>query len=282
MISDIARYLLLLYSTLSPLQQSFLNTFLDNGVRSDGRLFSACRPTTIITSGVLTRNAAGSALATIGSTQVMAAVSLQVGIPAAGYAENGDLVVTSPLHATWLERVLVESKMIDLNSLSIVPARAAWRLQVVVMVLNDDGNVRDTMLLAAVAALRNTILPKTVVDKNGVVSLVDENEEDGKDITKGTTEEQSLCATSTDIPIPLTVGFIRDNNSANETRLLVDPNAMEEKLCDSSCCMVMNASSGEVANCDLQGTISISSQQLALVAQMAKGRAKELVDIMTN
>jgi len=254
--------------------QSFLNTFLEKDVRCDGRMFSQCRSTTI-TSGVVTRNAAGSALVCIGSTQILAAVSLQVGTPAAGFMESGDLVVTSPQHSTWLERVLRESGLVDLNALSIISGNAAWRLQVMVMILNDDGNTRDAMLLASVAALRNTTLPDTVVDKSGVVCMVESERGSGG----GDDAKTPLCALSKDIPIPLTVGFITTSDSEN-TLLLVDPSVLEEKLCESTCCMLVNSSTQDVVNCELSGSIAITSQQLALVAQMAQGRAQELTSLL--
>lgn len=250
--------------------QAFLNTFLDNNVRPDGRLMKMCRKTTI-TKGVLTRNASGSSLVTLGSTQVMAATSLLVGTPAAASPQSGDLIVTSPQYSTWLQRVLRESGIVNLSAtaLCIVHARAAWRIQILVQVLNDDGNVRDAMLLAAVAALQDTILPKTVVDKNGIVHIVEDKSEND--------DERRLCGESTDIPIPLTVGFIRHDK---EVLFLVDPSLLEEQECDSSCCMVVNTASGEIVNCELAGNLSISSQQLALVAQMAKGRAQELMELL--
>lgn len=265
-------YLLIFTPTL----QAFLNTFLQNKVRSDGRLFSACRPTTI-TSGVVTRNAAGSALVCIGSTQVLGAISLQVGTPAAGYSQQGDLVVvTSSQYNTWLERVLLESGMVDLTSLSILTAKAAWRIQVVLTILNDNGNVRDAMLLAAVAALRDAVLPRTSIDKNGVVSLVVHESINESDINK----QERLCVDSMNIPIPLSVGFIT-NNTNNKTIILVDPTTLEQELCESTCCLVLNASNPRnVINCELSGSVGLSSQQLALVAQMAQGRAQEVAKLM--
>ena len=86
-------------------------------------------------------------------------------------------------------------------------------------------------------------------------------------------------ATLSNIPIPLSVGILQLHKM--EKLLLVDPTRMEEEHCDSSCCIVVNANSNHVVNCELSGSLSISSQQLALVAQMARGRALELVDLLT-
>mmetsp|Transcript_7918 Transcript_7918/g.14408 ORF Transcript_7918/g.14408 Transcript_7918/m.14408 type:complete len:294 (+) Transcript_7918:49-930(+) len=257
--------------------KAFLTTFLENKVRPDGRVFLSSRPTSI-TTGILTRNAVGSALVTIGNTQVLAAISLLVGTPAAEFGEYGDLTVTSSHYATWLERVLRTSGlMLDLKSLCILPNKAAWRVQVILQVLNDDGNIRDCMLLAAVAALLNARLPPVVVDKDGIVSIqVDDEKED---------HFAKVCGDSStnNIPIPLTVGFLQLDKK--EMTLLVDPTQLEEEHCDSTCCIVVtgaNMNSNQVVNCEVSGRVSISSQQLALVAQMAKGRARELLELLTS
>ena len=131
---------------------------MESKVRPDGRVLGASRKTSI-TTNILTRNAAGSSLVTIGNTQVLAAISLLVGTPAADFGDCGDLIVISSHYSTWLERVLRTSGLMDFQSLCILPNKAAWRVQVILQVLNDDGNVRDGMLLAAVAALLDAKLP---------------------------------------------------------------------------------------------------------------------------
>jgi exosome complex RNA-binding protein Rrp42 (RNase PH superfamily) len=273
--------------------KAFLTTFLENKVRPDGRLFLSSRPTSI-TTGILTRNAAaGSALVTMGNTQVLAAISLLVGTPAAEFGEDGDLTVittsSSHYYATWLERVLRTSDLMMLDmkkSLCILPNKAAWRVQVILQVLNDDGNIRDCMLLAAVAALSNAKLPPVVVDKqDGIVSIVQEDENHFVTKLCGGDDDSS----TNNIPIPLTVGFVQLDNKKEEMTILVDPTRLEEEHCDSTCCIVvtagaannMNNTTNRVVNCEVSGRVAISSQQLALVAQMAKGRARELFELLT-
>jgi exosome complex RNA-binding protein Rrp42 (RNase PH superfamily) len=227
----------------------------------------------------------------MGNTQVLAAISLLVGTPDAEFGEDGDLTVitttpsSSHYYATWLERVLRTSDLMMLDmkkSLCILPNKAAWRVQVILQVLNDDGNIRDCMLLAAVAALSNAKLPPVVVDKqDGIVSIV-QKEDENHFVTK-------LCGgdlSTNNIPIPLTVGFVQLDNKKEEMTILVDPTHLEEEHCDSTCCIVVtaggsNMNSNQIVNCEVSGRVSISSQQLALVAQMAKGRARELLELLT-
>ena len=202
----------------------------------------------------------------LGHTQVVATTTLLVGTPAAGHASRGDLVVNSPHKATWLQRVLMESDLVDFERLSIVQGQSAWRLQVVLVVLNDDGNLSDAMLLAAVAALRDTMLPNTMVDKEGVVH-----------IAQG--ESTSLCAAVCNLPIPLTAGFVKNVND-NEL-LLVDPTKLEqEHAVESTLTMVVSSETKEIVNVDLAGSVAVSAQQLALVAQMALGRAQEVASLL--
>lgn len=207
---------------------------------------------------------------TLGNTQVLAAVSLQVGTPAAGFPNFGDFTLTTPMYSTYIKRVLHDSKLVNMEALVIIPAKAAWRLQVVCLVLNNDGNIRDGMLLASMAALRDTRLPTTSIDKDGVVCIVEASDK---------TNMTRLCDTTTsnNIPIPLTVGFVKTCN--NEIILLVDPDSLEQEQCDSTCCMVVNGD-GQVVNVELSGSLSISSKQLALVAQMAMGRAREIQGLL--
>lgn len=228
---------------------------------------------------------------------MLAAISLLVGTPAAEFGEDGDLTVitttssSSHCDATWLERVLRTSDLMMLDmkkSLCILPNKAAWRVQVILQVLNDDGNIRDCMLLAAVAALSNAKLPPVLVDKqDGIVSIVQE-EDENHFVTK-------LCggdddSSTNNIPIPLTVGFVQLDNKKEEMTILVDPTRLEEEHCDSTCCIVVTAGAANnmnnttnqiVNNCEVSGRVAISSQQLALVAQMAKGRARELFELLT-
>jgi exosome complex component RRP43 len=116
----------------------------------------------------------------LGATQVLATVTLTTGQPSAESSLLGDLImsVVSPeshqksyvsVVGSWMQRVLVDSGFVDASSLCIVPGKSAWRLQVVSCVLCDDGNVADAALLAAVAALKDTMLPSVTVDSKGTV-----------------------------------------------------------------------------------------------------------------
>jgi exosome complex RNA-binding protein Rrp42 (RNase PH superfamily) len=253
--------------------------FVSNNVRSDGRLFHKCRATTV-TVGVLMRNTVGSALVCMGHTQVVAAITLQVGTPSPAVScsgsgdtndGGGDLVVYSQVDSTYLERILCTC--LCPKSLVIIPQKSAWRLQIVIQVLNDNGNVRDASLIAALAALKNTKLPTTQVDRDGIVSILETG-------GGGGVGGMPPLILSTTVGIPLTVGILRHDNDDDDKRgeiILVDPTTEEEQLVETKLTMVVT-SCGKVSNVELAGRITF--QQLTLVAKMAQGRAQEIMQLL--
>lgn len=63
------------------------------------------------------------------------------------------------------------SKIIDFNSMSIVPGKAVWVFHLTVICLSDDGSLLDSCLLSAVGALKNTKIYQTIVGEKGVVKI---------------------------------------------------------------------------------------------------------------
>jgi len=58
------------------------------------------------------------------------------------------------------------SNIVPVESLCIQPAKSVWVLYVDAICINFDGNALDAALLAMVAALRNTTLPKARWDED--------------------------------------------------------------------------------------------------------------------
>jgi exosome complex RNA-binding protein Rrp42 (RNase PH superfamily) len=134
-----------------------------------------------ISSSLKHSNVAGSAMIHLGNTIVLSAVTLQVGQPMAGWhPEWGDVMVQmewannnttntnnnntasfATKTALWIQRCLLSSQMLEVSQLCLLPGYAAWRLHLTLLVLQDDGNLADASLLAAVAALMDTRLPAT-------------------------------------------------------------------------------------------------------------------------
>ena len=277
--------------------------------RPDGRIFNQARPTSVV-AGVLQKNALGSALVTLlqppttvttssnhhhnhnihnnnKTTHVLAGVTADVGQPR---STAGDLRVTllpSQHHAaleSWLQRIL-RTVVIDPEQLGIVPGRAAFGLDVTISILNQNGNIRDACLLAAVAALLDTTLPPIVVAEHGrVYTLPNDDDASLERVPPQFKTVLSKQIVPTLIPVPLSMGNIRlavhnknknkntddtegdtsdqDNNNNNNNNneeeddsstprqtqqdyWLVDPSEEEEGVCDGSICVVVNAQQPE-------------------------------------
>lgn len=282
------------YQLIDP--KGFLRKFTDDNVRPDGRPLHAARPTTIV-KGVLPRNSHGSSLVRLGETQVLAAITLLVGTPGASSPEHGDVEVrlsVGPLCSgrydlsgrlmqtesssssggggggsisdpeaveSFVQRTIRSSEALDLVQLGLERGRSAWRIRVGLLALNHDGNMEDSCLLAAMAALADLKLPRTKVEEDGIVRIVpgpnSENCADG-----GT--KLRLCK----VPIPLTIGVF-------DGKMLVDLTAQEEAVCRGSVTAVVTTDE-EVVSLTKLGAAGLKATELAACVTLAFGRAKEL------
>jgi len=156
-------------------RQTYISLY-ERGLRADGRSIHAPRSITIKT-GVLDK-AEGSAQVSLGNTQVLVGVKVELGQPFKDTPNQGVLVVhaenvplASPIFepgppdenaielARVIDRSLREVKAVDLESLVIRVGEKVWNLWVDVYVLDHDGNLFDASMLAAMAALATTRIP---------------------------------------------------------------------------------------------------------------------------
>lgn len=217
-----------------------------------------CRPTKI-SAGLLQLHTVGSSLVRLGNTQVLCGITLQIGVPS--IPNQGDIVVTAPSSQEELQRILMD--MMDLSSLGISEGQAAWRLQVSLQVLQDDGNIWDASFLAAIAALQNTRLPATQRnEKAGTMEILEDDTDEGSPLKFHYT------------PVPLTVGIYYDEDD-EKTHLLADPTPQEEHLLEG--CMTMVVSDDdEIVHLQHSSKVGLGRDQLAVCAHMAYGRGKEI------
>ena len=212
-----------------------------NGIRADQRAVNQQRALTITTNPFISKDATeggvvvvGSSLVHLGDTHMCCAVTLQVGTPSPMSPEQGDVdfeVTLGPLCSPkydqrgkpedayeleqLLETVLKRSSgMLDLRDLCIERERLAFQLGVRVLCLSAAGNLQDTAILAAVAALRDVRLPAIEIETEvgmengpGQVRL-------SRDSTKSRPLNLQCC------PIPATVGVFQQT-------LLLDPSHAE-------------------------------------------------------
>ena len=163
--------------------KKYVEAVLLNGERIDGRKFDEFRKHIEVSYDV-SNKAEGSARVKIGKTEVIAGVKMDVGKPYTDSADKGNLIMgverlpisnpeffPGPPNAETIElariidRGIRESGMIDLKKLCIREGELVWNVIIDVYTINDDGNLIDASALAAIAALKNAVLPELVDDK---------------------------------------------------------------------------------------------------------------------
>ena len=233
-----------------PLQ--YYRQFLSKGLRPDGRTLLQRRHISIRAGAVTTAN--GSCLTKIGATSVLAAIKLEVSAPLNATPTAGFLEVSvqlTPLCSPrfkvgkpsdeafalqqHLQRILVGGHVIDLEQLCIEEGKAVWNVKLDVLCLNHDGGCDDAALLAAVGALKNLTLPRTITkveDANqssrGIIVEIDDNDNNNNKGAQNSSTQLSIGG----MPMPLTYGRF-------EGKWIVDPTAEEEEWMDSTVTVVV-------------------------------------------
>ncbi|MDW8083698.1 MAG: exosome complex protein Rrp42 [Candidatus Caldarchaeum sp.] len=171
----------------------------------------------------------GSALVSLGKTKILTGIKVEVGSPFPDRPNEGVFTVNAellPLASKSFEpgppderaielsrivdRVIRESKAIELDKLSLIPGQKVYMIYIDCYVLDYDGNYFDAAVLSAVAALATMTLPVYRVS-DGKVELVPG-------------ERTKLPLRS--IPVSVTMGLIRD-------KIVVDPIPAEEEVADT-------------------------------------------------
>jgi len=222
----------------------YLERFLAENVRLDGREFAEWRDASVNVGSISTAD--GSALVRLGDTTVVCGVKAEIAEPELDIPEHGFLVPNLDLPAICspkfkpgppteeaqvlsdrLNEVFVASGIVPLSSLCIEPGKAVWVLYVDATCINYDGNAFDATLLAMVAALRNTQLPKATFDP-----------ETGR----------TICSRKTKIPLqisrlPLSMSF----GIFDSAHVLADPTSFEEPLLDTTLSVAVDETGGLVS-----------------------------------
>lgn len=203
-----------------------IKLLLKSETRLDGRKPLEIRKPLKVEYGVIS-TAEGSAKVTLGETQVIVGVKLELGEPYPDIPNQGTMIVGAELlplsnpefesgppgiHAVELARVvdrgIRESKVIDFKKLCIKKGELVWTLLIDIVPLNDAGNLQDASAIATLAALKDTVFLKLEGNK-----AVFEEKTDKKLEVKGD-------------PIAITVIKIGDH-------FIVDPLIEEEKAIEA-------------------------------------------------
>jgi exosome complex component RRP42 len=259
--------------TISNLTKQKLRKMFSEGKRFDSRGLSDYRD--IEVTYEVSNKAEGSSRVTLGKTEVIAGVKLQVGEPYPDSPNKGNLMVSGdllPLASPRFEsgppkfnaielprlvdRAIRESGMIEFDKLCIEKGEKVWTVIIDIYPINDDGNLIDAASIAAMAALKQTVLPE--LDKDGKINY-----------EKKTTKKLPL---SKEIA-PISFSFFKLGDS-----LILDPTREEEEACDARVTFGISKWNGQymLNSCQKKGEAALSKEEVAEIMKVIPKKFDEL------
>jgi len=241
---------------------------LDKGTRLDGRKALDYRKPIKVEYG-FTKTAEGSAKVTIGETEVLAGVKVELGTPYPDRPGEGTIIVGAELLplsnpefesgppgiqaveiARVVDRGIRESKTIDFKQLCIKEGEKVWLILIDVVTLNDAGNLFDASALAAIAAVQDMAFPKFDGEK------VDYKEKSSKKLKLK------------HIPLSVTICKIGDH-------FIVDPTSDEEKMIDARL-SVATLEDGTLCAMQKGGEDELTAEDIMKMIEIGIEKGKEL------
>lgn len=222
-----------------------------------------------------TKTAEGSAKVTLGETEVLVGVKMEVGQPYPDKQDEGTIIVGAELiplsnpnfesgppgiQAVELARVvdrgIRESNTVDFKKLCIKKGEKIWMAAIDIVTLNDAGNLFDASALGAYAALQDTVFPKL---------------EDDKIVRKErTTKKLSLK----NAPVSVTVCKIG-------SKLIIDPTSEEEKVIDARL-TVASLEDGTLCALQKGGDYALTEEDIATMIEIGIEKGNELRGALKN
>uniref|UniRef100_A0A3P9JMW5 Ribosomal RNA-processing protein 43 n=1 Tax=Oryzias latipes TaxID=8090 RepID=A0A3P9JMW5_ORYLA len=258
------------FKTAEPLEYHM--SFLKENCRPDGRELSEFRTTTLNIGSISTAD--GSALVKLGSTTVICGIKAELANPTVEAPGKGYIVPNVDLpplcssrfrpgppgeqaqaSSQFIADVIESSEIIRPEDLCIDRGKLCWVLYCDIMCLDYDGNILDACIIALLAALKNTRLPKVTVNKVTCKPEIDLKERHELPVHKH----------------PVGTSFCIFQDSI----LIVDPTADEESLSTSRLSVVTDE---EERLCSLHkpGGTSLSAEKLQTCINRATGRQREI------
>lgn len=253
---------------MSEASKDHIKSLLKAGTRLDGRKPLEFRKPFKVESGVIS-TAEGSAKVTLGETEVLVGVKLELGVPYPDLQDQGTMIVgvellplSNPefesgppgIKAVELARVvdrgIRESKIIDFKKLCIKKGEQVWTLLIDICPLNDAGNLQDVSAIAALTALKDTCFLKLEKDK-----VIFEEKTDKKLEIKGE-------------PISITVIKIGDD-------YIVDPTIGEEKAIEARL-TVTSLKDGTLCALQKGEEDALTKEEILKMVDIGLEKAKEL------
>ena len=243
---------------------------LKKNKRLDGRGLEDFRKVTV-EYGVSKKSAEGSAKVTIGETEVIVGIKMEIGTPYPDQPEKGTLMagvellpLSSPrfesgppsiksieLARTVIDRGIRESDALDLKKLCIKKGEKMWMVVIDAYSINDNGNLADALGLAALAALKDAKFPE-YDEKNDKIDY----------------EKKTKKLVLKELPVPVTVLKIGD-------KLIVDPVSDEEESIDARL-TVATTEDGKVCAIQKGGDVALKSEDIEKMVDISIKKGKEL------
>jgi exosome complex component RRP42 len=209
------------------LNEDKIKRYLSEEKRFDGRKLDEFREIKIETG--ISKHAEGSARVRIGKTEVLVGVKMDVATPFPDTPNQGNLMTNAeltPLSSSNFEsgppktpaielgriidRGIRESKFVDFDKLCIKEGEKVWNVFIDIYSINDDGNLLDAAGIGALAALKDTMIPKY--------------DEETEKVIRGE-HDKKLPFSKEFIPLSLTIYKIGNN-------FIIDPTREEEDTAD--------------------------------------------------
>ncbi|KFK38444.1 hypothetical protein AALP_AA3G114300 [Arabis alpina] len=261
----------------------FFEHHLSESLRPDGRPLGKARDT-IVKLGLVS-SANGSALAKIGSTTMLASITMEVMTPCIDSPDQGCIALefhmppicsptvetVAPVISKRLSDTILSCGMFDLNELCLVSGKAAWMCCLDIHCLDADGALFDAALLSAVAAFSNLQIPLVALNDNGRIVAITGEKEEHENKEAVNKEKRKLMIKN----IPFSLTCILHKNY-----ILPDPTAEEESIMDTLVTVVLDSSDQMVSFYKSGGNALAYSSAIKSCVELARERAKELKQIL--
>lgn len=250
---------------MSNLETAFVLSALGEGRRVDGRAPFDVRHVHIGFGADF-----GCAQVKLGETRILTQVSCKMNVPKDARPAEGLMKINvelspmaapdfesnrpnSDLHveiSRILERLIKESKCVDLEALCIISGEKVWDICVDIHVLNHDGNLIDAASICAISALLHFRRPDVTVS--------------GSEVTVHSFDDKAPINLSVHhIPICTTFAFMEGGK-----QMVVDPTDLEEKTMDGKVIVGMNVHQ-EICCLQMAGKLLLEKDQVIRCTNIA-------------
>lgn len=256
------------------LNNETIRSLADEGERLDGRQPHEYREIELET-GYINKTAEGSAYVSIGDTQLVVGLKVDVEDPYDDRPDAGTLVTNAELApmaareyesgppqepgvelARVVDRGIREAPAVDFEELCIEEGEKVYTLFIDVHVLNDDGNLLDAAALGAMASLKDGFLPEYDEEEG----LLREQPEEGSEIPMNS------------IPITATGRRIGDN-------LLFDTTSREEEALGARLTVAFTED-GNIVAMQKGGDDSMEISDITEAVEIAEQKSEMLREVL--